>query len=98
MHKVFLSVVVCLIVFTAQTIADTIKLKNGDRLTGAIIKSDEKVLVIKTEYAGLVTVNWDAIQDVESTQPLNVFSKSGQKLVGTLITAANKIAVTTKDA
>lgn len=98
MHKVYLAVVVCLIVFTAQATADTIKLKNGDRLTGSIVKSDEKVLVIKTDYAGAITVNWDAIQDVESSQPLNVFSRSGQKLVGTLATAENKIEVTTKDA
>ncbi len=98
MSKVFLSVVVCLIVFTAQTTADTIKLKNGDRLTGTIIKADEKALVIQTEYAGPVTVNWNAIQDVESNQELNVFSKGGQKLVGTLASSENKIAVTTKDA
>ncbi len=96
--KMFLSVVVCLIVFAVQATADTIKLKNGDRLTGTIIKSDEKALVIKTEYAGPVTVNWDAIQDVESNQELNVFSKGGQKLVGTLASSENKIAVTTKDA
>ncbi|HEX4951504.1 MAG TPA: DUF481 domain-containing protein [Blastocatellia bacterium] len=98
MSKVFLLVVVCLIVFTTQATADTIKLKNGDRLTGSIIKSDEKTLVIKTEYAGPVTVNWDAIQDVETAQELNVFSKSGQKLVGTLTAVDNKVAVTTKDA
>lgn len=98
MRKVFLSVIVCLVVLGAQVTADTLKLKNGDRLTGTIVKSDEKALVIKTDYAGSVTVNWDAIQDVESSQPLNVFSKSGQKLVGTLTTAENKIEVTTKDA
>lgn len=98
MRKVFFLVVVCLIVFSAQITADTIKLKNGDRLTGSIVKSDEKTLVIKTEYAGPVTVNWDAVQDVESTQPLNVFSKSGQKLVGTLTSAENKVEVTTTDA
>ncbi len=98
MRKVFLLVVVCLFVLGAQATADTIKLKNGDRLTGTIVKSDEKALVIKTDYAGPVTVNWDAIQDVESTQQLNVFSKSGQKLIGTLASAENKIEVTTKDA
>ncbi len=98
MRKVFLWVVVCLLVIAAQATADTIKLKNGDRLTGTIVKSDEKTLVIKTDYAGPVTINWDAIQDVESSQQLNVFSKSGQKIVGTLASSENKIEVTTKDA
>jgi hypothetical protein len=36
--------------------ADQITLKNGDRLTGDVIRSDAKTLVIKTEYAGDVTV------------------------------------------
>lgn len=98
MRKVYVAVVVCLLICSAQATADTIKLKNGDRLSGSIVKSDEKALVIKTEYAGAVTVNWDAIQDVESAQEINVFSKAGQKLVGTLTTAENKITVTTKDA
>jgi putative salt-induced outer membrane protein YdiY len=98
MRKAYFAVVVCLFAFTAPATADTIKLKNGDRLTGTIVKSDEKTLVIKTDYAGPITVNWDAVQDVESAQELNVFSKSGQKLVGTLTTTENKIAITTKDA
>lgn len=98
MPKVFLLVVVCLFVGSAPATADTIKLKNGDRLTGSIVKSDEKALVIKTEYAGPITVNWEAIQAIESSQPLNVFSKSGQKIVGTISSSESKLEVTTKDA
>jgi hypothetical protein len=37
-----------------------VTLKNGDRLTGTIVKSDTKTLLIKTELAGDVTVLWDA--------------------------------------
>jgi hypothetical protein len=36
----------------APLFADQIVLKNGDRLSGSIEKSDDKVLVIKTEFAG----------------------------------------------
>jgi hypothetical protein len=32
--------------------ADQVTLKNGDRLTGMIVKSDAKTLLIKTEFAG----------------------------------------------
>ena len=35
--------------------ADQVSLKNGDRLTGTIVKSDAKTLVLKTEAAGEVT-------------------------------------------
>ena len=97
MLKLCFAVAVGLMVFTAQATADTIKLKNGDRLTGAIVKSDEKALVLKTDYAGVITVKWEAIQEIESKQPLHVFAKNGQKLVGTLASSDNKIAVNTKD-
>ena len=52
-------------------------MKNADRLTGSITKSDGKVLVIKTDYAGDVTVKFDAIQSITSTGDLNV-SLGGQ--------------------
>ncbi len=46
--------------------ADQVVLSNGDRLTGAIVKSDAKNLVLKTEFAGEVTIQWDAVRDVEA--------------------------------
>ncbi len=97
MRKVFLLVGACLVLAAAPLLADTIKLKNGDRLTGSIVKSDQKTIVIKTDYAGLVTVSWDAVADVDSAQPLNIFSKSGQKIVGTVAATEGKLDVTTKD-
>ena len=45
----------------ASLFADQIVLKNGDRLTGTIEQSDGKSLVIKTEFAGEVTVQWPAV-------------------------------------
>ncbi len=43
-----------------KLLADQIILKNGDRLTGTIIKSDDKSLSLKSEFAGTVMVQWDA--------------------------------------
>ena len=43
-------------IFSRLALADQVVLKNGDRLTGAVVKSDGKELVIKTEFAGEVTV------------------------------------------
>lgn len=75
--------------------ADQIVLKNGDRLTGTILKSDEKELVIKTEFAGEVTVQWPAIQEMTAGEPLHVATKQGQKLVGPVKTEDGKIEVAT---
>ena len=78
--------------------ADQIVMKNGDRLTGTIEKSDAKSLVIKTEFAGEVTVDWSAIQDVKSEQPLHVGLKDGKTVVGPVSTVDGKLEVSTKTA
>jgi hypothetical protein len=48
--------------FSRVLLADQVVLKNGDRLTGTIVKSDGKTLLIKTEFTGDITVQWPAIQ------------------------------------
>ena len=78
--------------------ADQIILNNGDRLTGAIVKSDGKSLTIKADLAGAVTVPWDAIEQISSTQPLYLTLKDSQMLVGTVATGAGKLEVRTSDA
>ena len=78
--------------------ADQVKLKNGDRLTGSIVKSDTKSLVIKTEYEGEVTVEWSAVESISSTQPLNVGLPSGQMVAGPVTTQNGELAVETKQA
>ena len=76
--------------------ADQIVLKNGDRLTGTIETSDDKSLVMKTEFAGEVTVQWPAIQDIKSEQPLHVALKEGKTVVGPVSSSDGKIEVSTK--
>jgi len=65
--------------------ADQVVLHNGDRLSGTIVKSDDKELVIKTDYAGEVTVKWEAIQTLASSAPLHLETKSGRTLVGQVV-------------
>jgi putative salt-induced outer membrane protein YdiY len=76
--------------------ADQIVLKNGDRLTGTVVKSDAKELVLKTEFAGDVTIQFPAIQEIKTDQQLHVETKSGQKAVGAVSTADGKLEVATK--
>jgi putative salt-induced outer membrane protein YdiY len=84
---------------TALANADQITLKNGDRISGAITKNDGKNLTIKSEFAGMVTVPWDAVTGLTSTSPLHVELKDGQRIVGTVALPADgtTMAVTTKE-
>jgi putative salt-induced outer membrane protein YdiY len=92
-----LVVTVLLLMMIPSAFADQIVLKNGDRLTGSITKSDGKQLVIKTDYAGDVTVKFDAIQSLTSTGDLNV-TLGGKTVVGPVTTSGEDVVVTTKTA
>jgi hypothetical protein len=78
--------------------ADQVFLKNGDRLTGTIVKSDAKTLVLKTEAAGDVTFQWSAIGTLNSTQPLHVGLAGGQMVVGPVAAKDGQIQITTQTA
>jgi hypothetical protein len=78
--------------------ADQVVLKNGDRLTGAILKSDAKTLTLKSEFAGQVTIQWEAVVSISSDAPLNLTLKDGQVVVGKVATVQSNLEVATKDA
>ena len=98
MRKAFGFVAVVCAMFCSEVMADQVILKNGDRLTGTIVKSDGKSLTIKSEFAGTVAVLWDAIEQISSDQPLYLTLKDGQVVVGTLATSAGKVEIETKEA
>jgi putative salt-induced outer membrane protein YdiY len=71
--------------------ADQITLKNGDRVTGAIVKQDGKTLTIKTAAFGTVTVPWKEVVTIQSDAPLNVVLPDGKTVQATLATSGGKI-------
>jgi putative salt-induced outer membrane protein len=83
------------LILAVPALADQITLKNGDRLTGSISKSDGKELVIKIDYAGDVTVKFDAIQAITSAGDLHVATTDGKTAVGTVTTSGDNIEVAT---
>ena len=56
--------------FIAPALADTVWLKNNDRLTGTILVLDAGKLLLKTDYAGTITLNVSKIATLESDNPL----------------------------
>jgi putative salt-induced outer membrane protein YdiY len=88
-------VFLCLCASASQ--ADQIALKNGDRLTGTIVKSDTKTLLLKTDFAGDVNLQWDAVTSIVSTQSLHLTLKDGQTIVGIVTTNDGKFEVATRE-
>jgi len=84
--------------FSTALFADQVTLKNGDRLTGTVVKSDGKELVLHTDAAGDVTLKFDAIQEIKTDAELHVTVKGGKTAVGPVTTTDGKLEVATKTA
>ncbi len=68
--------------FPAAAMADQVVLQNGDRLTGKIVESNQESLIIESEFAGKVTIQWSAVEQISSEQPLHLTLKDSQMVVG----------------
>lgn len=68
----FSKTLLCLALSVAATsaLADTVWLKNGDRLTGKIKFYDGGKLLLQTEYGGAIALDWSKIATLESDQEL----------------------------
>jgi small nuclear ribonucleoprotein (snRNP)-like protein len=77
--------------------ADEVVMKNGDRVTGIIVKQDGKTITIKTDNFGIVSAPWDKVASLKSDQPVNVVLKDGKTLVGTVAPTEGRVEITTKD-
>lgn len=98
MFKAFHSTILLTILLNVSLLfGDQVSLKNGDRITGAIVKFDGKNVVMKSEFAGEVTIPWTAVTGITSTTPLNVGLKSGEVVVGTVQGSENNVSVATKE-
>ena len=98
LSRKLLLLLIAIALFSPALFADTVSLKNGDRLTGTIEKSDAKTLVLKTEFAGEITLQWAAIDAINSTQPLHVGLAGGQMVDGPVTTNDGQIQVATTSA
>jgi putative salt-induced outer membrane protein len=76
--------------------ADQVTLKNGDRLTGTVVKSDGKTLVLHTDAGGDVTLQFAAIQEIKTDKELHVSLKGGKTAVGPVTTTDGKLEIATK--
>jgi putative salt-induced outer membrane protein YdiY len=76
----FLSVVIAAL--CGSVMADQVTLKNGDRLTGDIVKADATSLVLKTQLVGEVTIPWDAVTGLKTDKTLYVTLADGSTKSG----------------
>jgi len=73
--KTFLPVcllITCLTAIPLSVQAAVVVLKNGDRITGRIVKMQDKRLEIDVSFADIIKIKWDDVQSITSERPMSV--------------------------
>ncbi|MEP7351628.1 MAG: DUF481 domain-containing protein [Acidobacteriota bacterium] len=73
--------------------ADVVVMKNGDRVTGTVVKKDGANLTVKTANFGEVTLPWADITNITTDMQVTVELAGGQQIQGPLSTANGQINV-----
>src|SRR5579871_2439037 len=83
--------------FVPAVWADQVVLKNGDTITGSIVKKDGAKLTIKSEFLGEVTMPWSAVKTLTSDAALHVALPTGETVSGKISTSGENLQVTTAE-
>jgi len=83
----------CLLVLPLSLLADQVTLKNGDRITGQILKKDGDKLTLKSELMGEVSIPWSAVTSITSGEALVVVLPGGRSVTGTVTTSGVALQV-----
>lgn len=75
--------------------ADTVLLKNGDRLTGAVVKLDGGKLTFKTAYADAIVIAWDQVTSLTTSTALVLPTPKGNLSVTGIERSTAGLVVTT---
>lgn len=61
---------------------DIIHLKNGDKITGEIISTEDDEITIATEYADEVIIKWESVANIESSRVVTIELKDKSRVKG----------------
>ncbi|TFG41212.1 MAG: hypothetical protein E4H48_06410, partial [Syntrophobacterales bacterium] len=67
---------------TATASADDVFLKNGNRLSGTIVSMSEAKLVLETDFAGRLTIDWNHVEQLATDAPLTLVLADGSTIRG----------------
>lgn len=65
--------------------ADELRMKNGDRLSGEIIRLEKELLIFRTTYAEeKLSISWDEVDCISSDRTLPAEFKNNEFIIGTI--------------
>ncbi|MEW6235854.1 MAG: DUF481 domain-containing protein [Candidatus Omnitrophota bacterium] len=68
--------------FMETSFADHVWMKNGDRLSGEIVRLTDGKLNLHTPYAGDFTLSWSEVLSLETDKEIGVIAANGDRFIG----------------
>jgi len=65
-----------------NSLADEVRLKNGDRLTGQVVRMEAGKLILKTSYAGEISMVWQEVASLKTDDSVRVLLKDETAIEG----------------
>jgi hypothetical protein len=87
--------ILCFLLVPIFLSADQVVLKNGDTITGSIVKKDGDKLTLKSEFLGEVTMPWSAIKSLRSDMDVTVIPAAGDAVKGKIVSSGTDLEVAT---
>lgn len=75
-----------------QALADEIRLVNGDRLTGTLVRMDKDLLILDTTYAGTVKIRRTSIQSIRTDNAASLRLTDGKRIEGRIVSVEKERA------
>ena len=92
-NRALLALTLALMTAGSLWAADQVVLKNGDRVTGTIIKKDGDTLTMESVHFGTITMPWAEVEFVTSDTPVHVELPGDKTVRATLVTRGEQIQV-----
>jgi putative salt-induced outer membrane protein YdiY len=67
-----------LLLACSSLLADEILLRNGDRISGEVVRLEDGSLLVRTQAMGDVRVKWDAVTRVAFVQPMEILADAAR--------------------
>lgn len=73
--------------------ADLVTMKNGDRVSGSVVKKDGTTLIFDSKLFGQIKIPWAEVAAIETSGPVNVATTDGKAQKATLTTKGDQVQV-----
>ena len=73
--------------------ADQLRLKNGDIITGEVVKKESDKVVFKTDYAGELEIAWTQIVSVDSEDAVRIVLTDERSMKGRIVPTGKGLAI-----